>query len=234
MKSTRKGLGKGRGTGYKNMIRSDPVVHQRAGKGQKTYSSVTEKKMMQTPHITRLPNFTLYDPSTDEQFSANAGDYWDVPDDHIFKNEEGDEFWLMKDGEVIKKQVKKSDLKDEIYESQKKQTRFLKKRKAPESWVLGKEKGKYLHIELDNGESYVVDTLGRITQQHRFAQDKNDFSGQWALYGVTKHHWSNTPIMFDEIIKNPEILKGGYIWDLDNGTIRQWSGRKVKYIYARD
>ena len=37
----------GKGSGYKNMIRSDPVVHQRAGQGKKTYSKPIERKMMQ-------------------------------------------------------------------------------------------------------------------------------------------------------------------------------------------
>jgi hypothetical protein len=45
MKSTRRGLGKGKGVGYKNMIRSDPVVHRNAGLGRKTYSTPTERKM---------------------------------------------------------------------------------------------------------------------------------------------------------------------------------------------
>lgn len=46
MKSRRVGLGKGRGKGYTNMVRTDPVVHQNAGLGKKTYSNPTEKKMM--------------------------------------------------------------------------------------------------------------------------------------------------------------------------------------------
>ena len=45
MKSTRKGLGRGKGKGYTNIIRTDPVVHSNSAKGRKTYSNPVARRM---------------------------------------------------------------------------------------------------------------------------------------------------------------------------------------------
>jgi len=45
--SRRRGLGKGKGKGYKNILRTDPLVHSRAAKGQKTYSKALLKRLEQ-------------------------------------------------------------------------------------------------------------------------------------------------------------------------------------------
>jgi len=43
--SRRRGLGKGKGKGYKNILRTDPLVHSRAAKGQKTFIGTIEKRL---------------------------------------------------------------------------------------------------------------------------------------------------------------------------------------------
>ena len=44
----RKGLGKGRGKGYKNIIGKDPMVHSQSAKGRKQPQRVVTKRL--TPH----------------------------------------------------------------------------------------------------------------------------------------------------------------------------------------
>ena len=41
----RKGMGKGKGIGYKNMIKTDPLVHSRSAKGQKSVVNPVERRM---------------------------------------------------------------------------------------------------------------------------------------------------------------------------------------------
>lgn len=46
--SRRRGLGAGKGKGYKNIISTDPVVHSRAAKGLKTYENPISKRLAHT------------------------------------------------------------------------------------------------------------------------------------------------------------------------------------------
>ena len=45
MKSRRVGLGRGKGKGYTNLLKTDPLVHSKSRKGRKTYSNPTARKM---------------------------------------------------------------------------------------------------------------------------------------------------------------------------------------------
>lgn len=166
----------------------------------------------------------LYDPETDQEFSDHAGDYWAMKPDDIFKNASGDNLWLMKNGKVIKKTVRRRDLRDHIYDAQKKQRAIINKRKS-----VGRG---YYALNTDDGESFVLTSKGLITQRHNFYHGgESAFSGQWALRGVTMRWNSRDIIPWDEVLAHPELYKGAYIFDLDNGTLRQWGGRRIKSLY---
>lgn len=77
--------------------------------------------------------------------------------------------------------------------------------------------GKHFAASLD------PDTLGHVTRygEHRWTLPHPS----WKTLGVSKHHASNrvtVPLTPD--IDAKEIL-GGYVWDLDHGTTRQWGGQ---------
>lgn len=45
MRSTRLGMGRGRGTGYKNLAKTDPKIHSNSAKGRKTYCNPIGNRM---------------------------------------------------------------------------------------------------------------------------------------------------------------------------------------------
>jgi hypothetical protein len=195
--------------------------HSLASKGIKTGT--------RSPTLLYTPKRSLLNPDTGAEYSANAGDYWDVPKDKVLK-ENGVNLELLENGQVVKEEVKKADLVDEIYESQALQAKHLAQRPSVKAFEFDRKPYKYFEFTMENGDSYVVDSKGRITQSHRFRENPKDFSGQWLLEGVTHHHWSQHPIGWETIMKDPTIMKGGIVWDLDNGTTRSWNGQRVKYV----
>lgn len=182
-----------------------------------------------------IHKYLLLDPDTSERFSANAGDYWDIPADKILKNSGGTNLWLLRDGDVYKKTVKKKDLKDEIYEAQRGQRRILTDRKS-----VGR--GLY-HLVTASGKTYVIDGKGRMTQyEHYDGKSKSpQFSDQWLFDGLV-NQWGNRVMSWDEVLRNPDratkIRQSArgfgslYVLDLDNGTNRSWSDKFDK-IYKR-
>jgi len=163
----------------------------------------------------------LYDPKNDCVYSANAGDYWNVPEDHIFKNENGDNLWLIENGEVIKKTVRKSDLLDSIYEAKKAQDWKFKQRKS-----IGKNR--LFYLTTTHG-SYIIDDKGQMTQK----QNPKNLSSTWLFNGIADrygHHIED----WETALKNPNKEKyiGKYVIDLDNGTTRIQGG-KITYFYEK-
>lgn len=168
-----------------------------------------------------MSRYALFDPNTGEEFSANAGDYFMVSPDSILDRPDGTKFWLKKDGVVVKKLVRKRDLKDEIGEAQKGQAKKLRARTS-----VG---NKLFRLTTNRGDDYIIDGKGRITQAHNYAGD-GSFSGQWLLYGVTMR-WNSRPMEnWREVLLNPSKFKGGYVHDLDNGTLRSWGGNPIPRI----
>lgn len=86
----------------------------------------------------------LYDPDTGEFFGDSAGDYFMMQPEQIFKNDSGENLWLVKEGIVKKITVRRKDLKDHIYEAQKKHRSLVNKRTS-----AGRG---YLVLTLHNGE----------------------------------------------------------------------------------
>jgi hypothetical protein len=165
-------------------------------------------------------NRTLYDPDDEVEYSGNAGDYWNMKPDEIFKNENGTNLWLMENGTVVKKTVRKRDLRDAIYESQKGQRSILANRKSVGA-------GKMFSLSTNIGDDYVIDSKGRMTQRNNYFQaGKKGFSGQWLFDGLI-NRWGNRVFTWDEVLRNPHIIdkaqKPLYVMDLDNGTNRSWS-----------
>lgn len=78
--------------------------------------------------------------------------------------------------------------------------------------------------EIDGrGEYYPVSREGLIGRQ---GWGMKYLSGDWKVYGMTFHHWSRTPISWQQM--RARMDKGetlvGYLWDLDHGSIRRWGG----------
>jgi hypothetical protein len=164
---------------------------------------------------------TLYDPETGSEYSANAGDYWNYEPNHIFKSAEGVNLWLKKNGVVVKKIVRKKDLRDEIYQAQKKQRGILNKRKSVSN--------KLFTLRTVGGSSYTIDGRGRITQTHNY-KNSLSFSGQWLLLGWSPR-WNSVEIVpWNVVLKNSGKFKGGYIHDLDNGNQTEWSDKLLDIV----
>lgn len=77
------------------------------------------------------------------------------------------------------------------------------------------------------GEWYTVslapETLGQVMQGGNGCKF-NLPHPQWVILGVSTHHWHNhatVPLTADI---DPASLIGGYVWDVDHGTTRQWGG----------
>jgi len=74
-------------------------------------------------------------------------------------------------------------------------------------------------------EEFVVDEKGRMMQAERFG-DGEEFSGEWIFLGVSKHHWRRgIDVVCKEGFEKPESFVGGYVWDRDYGTVREWGGQ---------
>lgn len=73
------------------------------------------------------------------------------------------------------------------------------------------------------GEWYAVNENAEITQLSNLSRG---FSGGWHLKAIVKHHWSGPArwIRWDEIKKDPSIMCGHMVIDVDHGTTRQWGG----------
>ena len=165
----------------------------------------------------------LFDPETGEEFSANAGDYFFMSQDAILDRPNGTHLWLKRNGVVVKKVVRKRDLKDEIYEAQAKQRKLLRGRKSVSNQLF--------YMRMNDGKQYVLDGKGRMTQKYSFA-NRDSFSDQWLLYGVTMR-WNARPVEnWAAVLKNPKAFIGGYVYDRDNGTLRGWGGNPVPRIRA--
>ena len=109
MKSNRIGLGKGRGTGYKNLIKTDRVVHSNSGKGRKTYSNPTARKMEKQNIPTGrkvVKEYTVYkfDDLPKETKEKALEQYRDINVDHD---------WWKQDGllDLSEKEMKDSGIK---------------------------------------------------------------------------------------------------------------------------
>jgi hypothetical protein len=159
--------------------------------------------------------------SDGNEYSANAGDYWNMkPEDEL------KDLVLMEDGQVVNEHPKKKDLVDEIYQAQDWQTSTLKKRKP----VAQK---KLFRISTSQGD-YIVNNKGLITQDYNYMQKGNKgFSGQWALEGAS-NMYGRKIADWDELLKTPDKFlktRGGlFVIDLDNGTTRVWASQKVKSV----
>lgn len=156
------------------------------------------------------------------KFSANAGDYWDMKPEAEFKN-----MVLVEDGEIIKKNPKKKDLKDYIYEQQAWQKSHLMDRKS----VAPK---KLFRLSTKDGKDYIIDSKGRMTQSYNFYKEgRKGFSGQWLFNGLFDR-WGRKVASWEDVLKNPKKYKdykgGLYVADLDNGTNRIW-GVKFSDLY---
>lgn len=89
------------------------------------------------------------------------------------------------------------------------------------------KKAKILFFEV-RGEWYKVNHKGFITQ---FKND--DFSGNWEFLGVSFHHWRNGIDLRFKEIEDAKQLINGRVWDLDHGSTRHWSGRKITRAYFK-
>jgi hypothetical protein len=80
------------------------------------------------------------------------------------------------------------------------------------------------HYEMRaRGDVYVITPSGYIKRTDMpFKASHN-----WRVYGVSTHHWQNSPKLKWPEIRNM-LDKGktveGYFWDVDHGTIRTWGG----------
>lgn len=160
---------------------------------------------------------SLYDVETQSEYSANLGDYWNYPKDYVFKNDSGDNLWLLENGKVKKKLVKVSDLKDNIYESQKYGRAIFNKRKS-----VGRNR--VFEIKTENS-SYIVDSKGRMTNPNEYYEKRDKaFSGNWLFDGVDNMYLQKE-FDWDSVLENPDWIKikkrgGFYVRDIDNGTSR--------------
>ena len=69
------------------------------------------------------------------------------------------------------------------------------------------------------GQFYTVDKKGRI-----LANNLKEFSDTWIFLGGSHHHWSrHIDVTLEDAFKNPRLLQDCLGWDLDHGTVRQWS-----------
>ena len=73
------------------------------------------------------------------------------------------------------------------------------------------------------GEYYKVKENGDLLQ---VSNTYNEWNESWKLYGVSLH-WNRNDIDLSvkEIFANPSKMIGGYVWDIDHGTLRAWRGR---------
>ena len=70
-------------------------------------------------------------------------------------------------------------------------------------------------------ERFLINEKGEIQR----IDTTHEISGDWLFLGVSFHHWSNhIDIDLKKAFDNPQLLIKGLVWDLDHGTIRQWSG----------
>ena len=166
------------------------------------------------------PNKRVLMDEEGNEFSANAGDYWNLKPDQELKG-----LTLIENGKVIKEHPTKKDLVDEIYQAQGWQTKFLKSRTSL-------PKGKLYRITTEDGKDYIVNNKGLITQEYRYRKNPKDFSGQWALEGASDMYGRKVAD-WDELLKSPDTYlktRGGlHIIDLDNGTTRTW-GNKIRSV----
>ena len=83
-----------------------------------------------------------------------------------------------------------------------------------------KRKEKFLVFSF-RGEVYCVNEKGYINKSDR----NTGFSETWIFLGGSHHHWCNhITVTREEAFKNPEKLNKCLGWDLDHGSVRQWSG----------
>ncbi len=71
-------------------------------------------------------------------------------------------------------------------------------------------------------ERFLINEKGEIQR----IDTPYEISGDWLFLGVSFHHWSNhIDVDLKQAFNDPRLLIKGLVWDLDHGTIRQWSGR---------
>lgn len=78
----------------------------------------------------------------------------------------------------------------------------------------------------------VPDGRGFVYQIKRLDMPFTPSNG-WLFLGVSTHHASNR-IKFvpSEIFDNPELMLGGYVWDLDHGTVGRWGSPSPRVVHA--
>jgi hypothetical protein len=93
-----------------------------------------------------------------------------------------------------------------------------------QEWMDDQSRPKYRLT--DGTRWYWVKEDGGITQF-----GSRDFSGQWAVRGMTFHPWSKTITPWSAIRDRMDAGETiyGYLWDLDHGTARRWGGKVTMY-----
>ena len=71
------------------------------------------------------------------------------------------------------------------------------------------------------------DALYQVNEEGYIKSEKSkNFSKNWIFLGVSKHHMNNhVTIPFKKCWENPDLMMNGYVWDVDHGTTRMWSGQ---------
>jgi hypothetical protein len=209
----RKGMGKGQGKGYKNIIPvRDKKVHTDSGHGRKQPQRIHNLKLQERIIEGRkISSRKLVDNMTGQEFSAHAGDYWQLKPNDIIKGVS-----LVDEEGEVKEIVRKKDLVDEILFHKATHSLKTKLRKG-----LKKDEMKSTTI---NGHSF--------DEKGRFIVD-NKPSDTWTFEGIVDR-WGNKVLDWKEYTKNPSILKdmkgSFYVIDMDNGTTRI-QGKKINKNY---
>jgi hypothetical protein len=91
---------------------------------------------------------------------------------------------------------------------------------------------------LARGDYYLVDEHGCIIRTDMPFEPGCKSGHQWDFIGVSTHHMHRHPtISFQDIWDNPKLALGGYVWDIDHGTVRSWRGggsHRIMDCYMRD
>lgn len=135
-----------------------------------------------------------------------------------------------KEIEKTKKEIEKVDepkKEKDLFKNPNKEMSFAESEEefGDEDWKDVTDLGpdRVMYTIYDGTEFYPVTRDGLIGRQ-----GSTGFSGQWKVKGMTFHHWSKTPVMWQQLrlrLNNGERLEG-YIVDFDHGSLRRW-GRKA-------
>ena len=196
-------MGKGQGRGYKNLMGKDPRVHSDSARGRKQPQKLDKRLMRGALLKTRR----LEDKVTGQEFSAHAGDYWNLKENDILEGVR-----LIDSNGVVKETVRKKDLVDEILYDKKTHVLKTQLRKP-----LKKEELKQSSI---NGHEY--------DEKGRFIVDGKP-SNTWTFEGIADR-WGHKVLDWKDYAKNPSILKdmkgSFFVIDMDNGS-KRIQGKKI-------